>query len=83
MALPVTGCQDMGIIKWLGQKYLQSKKEKQARKLAEVRKALRKLQSGSPHLRSMVQPELERIRQLSSQLRKVRSRQDLRRWRQN
>ena len=70
----------MGIIKWLGQKYLQSQKEKQARKLAEVRKGLRKLQSGSPQLRSMVQPELTRIDELKKQLRKVRSREDLRRW---
>jgi len=70
----------MGIIEWLGQRYLQNQKEKQARKLAEVRKALRKLRSGSPQLRSMVQPELTRVDELNKQLRKVRSREDLRRW---
>ena len=71
----------MRIIKWLEQKYLQGRKERQARKLAEVRKGLRKLQSGSPQLRSMVQPELARVDELKKSLRKVRSMEDLRRWR--
>lgn len=71
----------MRIDSWIIQKHLQIQKEKQARKLDEMRKGLRKLQSGSPQLRSIVQPELERIRQLLKQLKKVRSRKDLRRWR--
>ena len=76
-----TGQWNMGIIGLVERKYLQGQKEKQAQKLAEVRKSLRKTQSGSPQLRSMVQPELERVRQLSTQLRKVRSREDLKSWR--
>ena len=71
----------MGIGNWIIQKHLQIQKEKQGRKLDELRKGLRKTQSRSPQLRSMVQPELERVRQLSRQLKKVRSREDLKRWR--
>lgn len=71
----------MRIGSWIIQRHLQIQKEKQDRKLDEVRKGLRKVQTRSPQLRSMVQPELERIRQLSRQLKKVKSREDLRRWR--
>jgi hypothetical protein len=71
----------MKIGNWIIRKHLQIQKEKQDRKLDEVRKGLRKTQSRSPQLRSMVQPEMERVRQLSRQLKKVRSREDLRRWR--
>ena len=71
----------MGIANWIVQKHLQIQKEKQDRKLDEVRKDLRRVQTRSPQMRSTVQPELERVRQLSRQLKKVRSREDLKRWR--
>ena len=71
----------MRIGNWIVEKHLQIQKEKQERKIDEVRKGLRKTQSRSPQLRSMVQPELERVRQLSRQLKKVRNRDDLKRWR--
>ncbi len=71
----------MGIIRFVERKYLQGQKERQARKLAEVRKGLRKMQSGSPQLRSMAKLELTRVDELRKQLRKVRRREDLRRWR--
>jgi hypothetical protein len=71
----------MGIIGFLEQKYLKGQKERQARKLTEVRKGLRKMQSGSPPLRSIAKPELARVDELRRQLRKVRSREDLRQWR--
>ena len=70
----------MKISSWIIEKHLQIQKEKQTRKLDEVRKGLRRVQSRSPQLRSMVQPELERVRQLARQLKKVRSREDLRSW---
>jgi Xaa-Pro aminopeptidase len=71
----------MGIISFVERKYLQGQKERQARKLAEIRKGLRKMQSSSPQLRSIAKPELTRVDELLRQLRKVRSREDLRQWR--
>ena len=71
----------MGIIKRLGQEYLRRQKTAQTRKLAEVRKGLRKMQSGSPQLRSMVTTELARVDELSKSLRRVKNREDMRRWR--
>ncbi|HEY32977.1 MAG TPA: hypothetical protein G4O10_07720 [Dehalococcoidia bacterium] len=71
----------MGIIKFVGQKYLQTQKATQVRKLAEVRKSLRKMRSGSPQQRSMVKLELTRLDELSKQLHKVKSREDMKRWR--
>ena len=71
----------MGVIKFLERKYLQGQKERQARKLAQVRKGLRKLQTGSPQLRSVAKLELTRVDELRKQLRKVKSREDLQRWR--
>ena len=71
----------MGIIGFVEQKYLQGQKERQGRKLTEVRKGLRKLQTGSPQQRSMAKLELTRVDELRKQLRRVRSREDLRRWR--
>ncbi|UCB43411.1 MAG: hypothetical protein JSV77_01820 [Dehalococcoidales bacterium] len=71
----------MGLIKFVEKKYLQGHKERQMRKLDVVRKGLRRMQTGSPQLRSMAKLELERINQLSKQLRKVKSREDMKRWR--
>ena len=71
----------MQIINWLKQKYLRRRVERETQKLTEIRTGLRKLQSGSPQLRSTVQPELTRVDELKKKLRKVRSREDLRRWR--
>jgi hypothetical protein len=71
----------MQIGNWIIQRYLQIQKKKQDRKLNEIRAGLRRVQSASPQLSAMVRPELERVRQLSRQLRKVRSREDLKRWR--
>jgi len=71
----------MEIIKRLGQEYLRRQKAAQTRKLAEVRKGLRKMRSGSPQLRSMATTELVRVDELSKNLRRVKNREDMRRWR--
>ena len=71
----------MGIVRWIGQEYIQKQKATQAKKLSEVRKSLRRLQSGSPQLRSMAKTELARLDELSKQLRRVKNREDMRRWR--
>ncbi len=70
----------MGIIAWLRQRGLERRKKGQARRLAEIRTGLQRLRTRDPRIRSAVQSELIRIRELKKQLNKVKSEEELRFW---
>lgn len=70
----------MGIIAWLGKKRLERRKKRQARRLSEIRISLQKLRTREPRMRSMIESELGRIRELKKQLNQVKSEEKLRFW---
>jgi len=70
----------MGIIAWLKRRRLEKRKEKQARRLVEIRTSLQKLGRREPMMRPVIQPELGRIRELKKQLKQVKSEEELRFW---
>ena len=70
----------MGIIAWLRKRRLQRRKKSQARRLSEVRTGLQKIKRRQPQMRSMIEPELGRIRELKKQLNKVKSEEGLHFW---
>ncbi|MFC1984563.1 hypothetical protein ACFLU0_00915 [Chloroflexota bacterium] len=70
----------MRIIAWFRERGLQRRKRSQARRLSEIRANLQKLRAREPRMRSMIQAELMRIRQLKKQLDKVKSEEELRFW---
>ncbi len=70
----------MGIIAWLKRKRLEKRKEKQGRRLAEIRSGLQRLGRREPMMRPVVTPELGRIRELKKQLKRVKSEEELRFW---
>ncbi len=70
----------MGIIAWLGKKRLDRRKKSQARRLSEIRISLQKLRTREPRMRSMIESELGRIRELKKQLNKVKNEKGLQFW---
>ncbi len=70
----------MRIIAWLKQRRLERRKEGQTRRLSEIRTNLQKLKPRDLRMRSAIQSELTRIRELNKQLKKVKSEEELRFW---
>ncbi len=70
----------MRIIQWLMRRRLERQKKARTRRLSEIRSRLRRLRPQGPQLSSMVQLELTRLAELAKQLRKVKSREELRLW---
>ena len=70
----------MGIIAWFRKKRLQRRKKSQALRLSEIRIGLQKIKHREPRMRSMIQPELMRIRELKKQLTKVKNEEELQFW---
>ncbi len=70
----------MGIIAWFRKKRLQGRKKSQALRLSEIRIGLQKIKRRQPLMRSMIEPELVRLRELKKQLTKVKSEEELRFW---
>ncbi len=70
----------MGIIAWLRQKKLERRKKAPALRLSEIRTSLQKLKPLDLRMRSAIQSELIRVRELNKQLKKVKSEEELRYW---
>ena len=70
----------MIIIAWFRKRRLQRRKKSQALRLSEIRTNLQKLRTREPRMRSMIQSELVRIRELKKQLNKVKSEEGLQFW---
>ncbi len=70
----------MGIIAWFRKRRFQRRKKSQALRLSEIRTGLQKIKRREPRMRSMVEPELIRIRELKRQLTKVKSEEELQFW---
>ena len=70
----------MGIIAWFRKKRLERQKKSQALRLSEIQTSLQKIKRRQPQMRSMVEPELMRIRELKKQLTRVKSKEELRFW---
>jgi hypothetical protein len=60
---------------------LERQKSRQAIVLSAARTDLRRLRSRAPEMRSVIEPELARLRELSRRLRKVKSGEEMRQWR--
>ena len=67
----------MGIIAWFRKRRLQRRKKSQALRLFEIRTGLQRIKRREPRMRSMVEPELIRIRELKRQLTKAKSEEEL------
>ncbi len=59
---------------------MQRRKKGQALRLSEIRTGLQQIKRREPRMRSMIEPELMRIRELKKQLNKVKSEDELRFW---
>jgi len=70
----------MGIIAWFRKRRLQRQKKSQALRLSEIRVGLQKIKRRQPQMRSMIDPELTRIRELRRQLTKVKTEDELQSW---
>ena len=70
----------MGIIAWFRKGRLQRRKKSQALRLSEIRTDLQRIKRREPRIRSMIEPELVRLRELKKQLTKVKSEDELRFW---
>ena len=70
----------MGIIAWLRQKKLERRKKALTLRLSEIRTNLRHIRPQGYKMRSVIQSELIRIRELNKQLRKVKSKKELQYW---
>ncbi len=70
----------MGIIAWFRKRRLQRQKNSQVLQLSEIRTSLQKIKRREPRMRSMIEPELIRIRELKRQLTKVKSEKELKFW---
>ena len=70
----------MGLIAWLRQKNLERRKKAPTIRLLEIRTSLLHLKPQGFKMRSAIQSELMRIRELNKQLKKVKSEKELRYW---
>ncbi len=70
----------MGIIAWLRRKWLDRQIRHRTQRLSEIRSGLQALRRRGPEMRAMVEPEQARVRELAKQLKKVKTRDELRRW---
>ncbi len=71
---------DRGIIAWLRQKKLERRKKAIVLRLLEIRTSLRHLKPHGFKMRSAIQSELIRIRELNKQLKKVKNEKELQYW---
>jgi len=70
----------MGIVAWFRKRRLQKRKRNQVLRLSEIRTGLQRIKRRQPQMRSMIEPELTRIRELKKQLTKVKSEEELEFW---
>ena len=70
----------MRIIAWLRQRSLERRKKGYTHRLSEIQTSLQKLRTREPVIRSLIKPELARIRELKKQLKQIKSEKELQFW---